>query len=357
MKMFLAIISILFLAVISILLTSITTSTTSTWNINMCNMYEGEWVYDKSYPLFDSSVCKSIRREFDCLKFGRPDRDYLKYRWQPKGCNLPRFDGVDFLRRLRGKKVMFVGDSISLNHFESLICLLKATGAVGNSNIAVSNSSITTVIFKRYGVSISFFSSHYLVDIKRESVGRVLKLDSIKDGETWRHYDVLIFNTWLWWYRRGPKQPWDYVEVNGKISKDMDRMDAFRKGLTTWAKWVNSYVKPSTKVFLQGVNPSHYRGIQWNNPRATNCLNETTPMRGSTYPDGEPLASKVMKEVLKTRVSSSKLVHFLDISKLSQLRKDGHPSKYNGFHGMDCTHWCIAGVLETWNQILYAYLI
>ena len=49
-----------------------------------------------------------------------------------------RFDGVDFLKRMKGKKIMYVGDSLSLNFWQSLVCLLHA--AVPNSNITQRNT-------------------------------------------------------------------------------------------------------------------------------------------------------------------------------------------------------------------------
>lgn len=38
-----------------------------------------------------------------------------------------RFDGKEFMRRLKGKKMMFVGDSLSLNQWQSLTCMLHAS--------------------------------------------------------------------------------------------------------------------------------------------------------------------------------------------------------------------------------------
>lgn len=59
---------------------------------NDCDFYLGNWVVDDSYyPLYDPSInCSFISQGFDCLRNGRPDQEYLKYRWKPSGCDLPR---------------------------------------------------------------------------------------------------------------------------------------------------------------------------------------------------------------------------------------------------------------------------
>lgn len=37
-----------------------------------------------------------------------------------------RFNALDFLGKMRGKRVMLVGDSIMRNQWESLVCLVEA---------------------------------------------------------------------------------------------------------------------------------------------------------------------------------------------------------------------------------------
>ncbi|KAF8029492.1 hypothetical protein BT93_E2024 [Corymbia citriodora subsp. variegata] len=318
-----------------------------------CNLFQGKWVVDVSYPFYQSSSCPFIDSQFDCQKYGRPDTQYLKYAWRPDSCNIPRFDGGELLRRWRGKKIMFVGDSLSLNMWESLSCMIHASVPGAKTSFA-RKESLSAVTFPDYGVSIYLYRTPYLVDIVREKIGRVLKLDSIEAGNSWKGMDVLIFNSWHWWTHTGQSQAWDYIQDGSRVVKDMDRLSAYYKGLSTWAKWVDLNVDSSkTKVFFQGISPTHYQGKDWNSPKKS-CAGEQEPLTGSTYPTGAPPATSVVNKVLNSMKTP---VYLLDITTLSQLRKDAHPSAYSGDHGTDCSHWCLPGLPDTWNQLLYAAIV
>lgn len=56
-----------------------------------CDVFVGDWVWDDSYPLYQSKDCRFLDQGFRCSENGRPDLFYTHWRWQPKDCNLPRF--------------------------------------------------------------------------------------------------------------------------------------------------------------------------------------------------------------------------------------------------------------------------
>lgn len=328
-----------------------------------CDVFgAGSWVADESYPLYDSASCPFIRAEFDCKRFRRPDTAYLKFRWQPSPpCSqLPRFDGAALLRMWSGKKVMFVGDSLALNQYESLLCLIHAAVPGATTTVSPRSGKIdpsTTVAFQEYNVTLVYYLTHYLVDLVNEKAGRILKLDSIDQARNWLGADVLVFDSWHWWPRTGPTQPWDYMEEDGKLVKDMDRSLAFTKALNTWARWVDAnLVQTSTKVFFQGISPSHYKGQEWGASAKKTCMGETEPLNSTApYPGGPIPQQAILKSAL---AGMAKPVYLLDFTFLSQLRKDAHPTKYDGgIFGGDCTHWCIAGLPDTWNVLFYAALL
>ncbi|KAK4398290.1 protein trichome birefringence-like 41 [Sesamum angolense] len=305
--------------------------------LQMC--LKESWVLSDSSS-YNSSSCPFIQKEFNCLKNGRPDHLYLNYTWQPHppSCNLSRFDGGELLRRYKGKSIMFVGDSLSRNQWQSLICMLYSSVPGANYYIETASGEVSTFTFTDFGVKVMLDHTVYLVDVVGEAEGRILKLDSIQDTGTTenqcnennhRNSNVI-------------EEIWDYIEVGGKLYKDMDRVVAFEKALTTWAKWVDT-----------NVDPANTKWSTWNEPKAKSCVGQREPVVGSTYPGGLPPALAVLKKVLSRM---KKHVELLDITNLSLLRKDGHPSVY-GLGGMDCSHWCLPGVPDTWNLILYNLIL
>ncbi|GFP99628.1 protein trichome birefringence-like 4 [Phtheirospermum japonicum] len=73
-----------------------------------------------------------------------------------------------------------------------------------------------------------------------------------------------------------------------------------------------------------------------------------------------------MMRALETEISRMKTpVFYLNITKMTDYRKDGHPSIFrqsaptrkNGSFFQDCSHWCLPGVPDSWNELLYAVLV
>lgn len=63
-----------------------------------CDVFSGRWVRDESYGFYPPKSCALIDDDFNCHKNGRPDSDFLRWRWQPHGCDIPRYSPVTFLK-------------------------------------------------------------------------------------------------------------------------------------------------------------------------------------------------------------------------------------------------------------------
>lgn len=63
-----------------------------------------------------------------------------------------------------------------------------------------------------YDVRLLLYRTPYLVDMEKQNIGTVLKLDSIRGGNAWRGMDLLIFNSWHWWTHTGSSQPYVYFK-------------------------------------------------------------------------------------------------------------------------------------------------
>lgn len=99
-----------------------------------------------------------------------------------------------------------------------------------------------------------------------------------------------------------------------------------------------------------------FSGKEWKEPKARTCRGQTQPLMGTSYPGPSHPGEAIVKSVLGTM---AKPIYLLDITLLTQLRKDGHPSIYAGMGSkfVDCSHWCLPGAPDAWNELLYAVLL
>ncbi|KAL5227091.1 hypothetical protein ABZP36_015356 [Zizania latifolia] len=229
-------------------------------NVQSCDVFDGSWVPDERYPLYNSSECPFAERGFNCLANGRKDTGYLKWRWKPRGCDVPLFSARDVLERLRGKRVVFVGDSMSRTQWESFICMLMAGVEDPKTVYEVNGNQISKTIrfwgvrFASFNLDVEFFRSVFLVQQSPaprhgpKRVRSILKLDKMDNiSRKWENVDVLIFNSGHWCTHSKLFDMGCYFEAGGVLKLGTSINSAFQMALKTWA-WVKKKVDLKIKT-------------------------------------------------------------------------------------------------------------
>lgn len=340
-----------------------------------CDIFDGRWVRDEGKPYYPAGSCPYIDRDFDCYLNGRPDDGFVKWRWQPNHCNIPSLNATDFLERLRGKRLVFVGDSLNRNMWESLVCILRHSVANKKKVYEISGKKefkkkgFYAFHYEDFNCSVDFVSSPFLVREtsvkKKNSLMETLRLDLMdKTASMYHDADVIVFNTGHWWTHEKTSKGENYYQEGNHVYLTLKVLDAFKKALTTWARWVDNNVDAhKSQVFFRGYSVTHFRGGQWNS--GGQCHKETEPIYNDTFLAKYPSKMRALEPVLRKMKTP---VAYLNISKLTDYRKDAHPSIYRKEYktaeekhaaesSQDCSHWCLPGIPDTWNELLYASLL
>ncbi|KAF6170428.1 hypothetical protein GIB67_014358 [Kingdonia uniflora] len=345
---------------------------------NKCNVVKGKWVYNNSSkPLYSDRTCAYLDKQVSCVKNGRPDSDYRYWEWQPDNCILPKFDPNVVLEKLRGKRLMFVGDSLQRGQWQSFVCLVESV-IPKEQKFMRRGRSHSVFKAKEYNATIEFYWAPFLVEsnsdlhIKGDPKDRILRVDSVsKHAKYWVGLDILVFNTYVWWMSGLKiKSLWGSFANGEEGYEEFDASVSYRIGLKTWANWIDSNIDSNkTRVFFTTMSPTHMRSSDWHNKKGIRCYNETRPVMEKGYWGSG--SDRRMMNVIGSVVDRMKVpVSFINVTQLSEHRIDGHTSVYTEYQGKlltdeqkadpqryaDCIHWCLPGVPDTWNQLFYAYL-
>ncbi|KAL9319099.1 hypothetical protein ACSQ67_015616 [Phaseolus vulgaris] len=274
--------------------------------------------------------------------------------------NMDMFDALRFLGRMRRKRIMLVGDSMIRNQWESLVCLVQGVIPTDRKRVTYKGPAMAFHAMD-FETSIEFFWAPLLVEVKKGSENkRIVHLDLIEENARyWRGVDILVFDSAHWWTHSDQTSSWDYYMVGNNLIRNMSAMAAYQRGLSTWARWVDQNLDPlRTQVIFRSMSSRHNRENGWK------CYNQKQPLPFFSHLQvPEPLV--VLQGVLKRMRFP---VYLQDITTMTELRRDGHPSVYMRAIGQnerqkqgkglssDCSHWCLPGVPDIWNEMLSALL-
>lgn len=161
-----------------------------------------------------------------------------------------------------------------------------------------------------------------------------------------------------------------YFQEGAKVRMKMKIEHAYRRAMKTVVKWIQEEVDSSkTQVLFRTFAPVHFRGGDWRS--GGTCHMETLPDFGASLVPPETwehlkLLGDVLSPLYHSNTSSQAAakLKLLNITAMAAQRNDGHPSLYYlgsaspaPVHRQDCSHWCLPGVPDAWNEILFALFL
>ncbi|XP_010529632.1 PREDICTED: protein trichome birefringence-like 23 [Tarenaya hassleriana] len=344
-----------------------------------CDLFTGKWVPNPSGPIYTNSTCHFIVQHQNCITNGRPDSGFLYWKWKPHDCSLPAFDAQRFLQLMRNKSWALIGDSISRNHVESLLCMLSTV----EEPVEVYHDKdyrSKRWHFPSHNFTISNIWSPFLIEavISEDSNGvsmAIAQLQLDKLDKTWTDLypslDYTIISTGKWflkagvYHENGNPVGCHFCPENSNLT-ELGFAYAYKNSLRNVMDFlVNSNSKGMT--FFRTSTPDHFQGGEWHN--------------GGTCPKTEPVGeediknkdlNKILRDVEFSEFEravrqNGTAMRLLDFTGMLLTRPDGHPGPYREYRPFerdqktkvqnDCLHWCLPGPIDYLNDVIMEIIV
>ncbi|KAL1819179.1 hypothetical protein ACET3Z_014048 [Daucus carota] len=243
------------------------------------------------------------------------------------------------------------------------------------------NNSLITLKAEEYNASIEFYWSPLLVESNSDDPWNhrfpdpIVRAQAIyKHGRHWTDGDILVFNTYLWWIRPSSSMNtlWGSFESGNGIFKRVGMLRSYEMALKTWSDWLEIHIdRNKSQLFFMSMSPTHKWAEEWGKSSNGNCYNEQEMIEEEGYRGNgtDPRMMRIVEDTIDELKRRGLQVKLMNITQLSEYRKDGHPSIYRKqwlalseeqlakpTSYSDCTHWCLPGVPDVWNELLFAHI-
>ncbi|MCO5586730.1 hypothetical protein L7F22_040672 [Adiantum nelumboides] len=258
----------------------------------------------------------------------RPNFDYEKYRWQPQACDLPVFNRREFFSRMRNKVLAFAGDSIGRQQYQSLMCMLTA----GKDDDKVEDVSTRYGLIRPRGAVRADGVAQHFLQTNTTIIYYWASLEQRKDH----------------WEQLGDACEWRASQRAPICSIGYARNFSLPK-IVSWLDHQVVHNRTRTQIYMRSLSPRHFFEGEWDS--GGRCDNNRVPV------EEKNATSQLGKDPIAEGAVMGTRVHLLNITYISLFRDEAHISKYRPHQkGQDCLHWCLPGVPDVWNELLYAKL-
>mmetsp|Transcript_28846 Transcript_28846/g.65166 ORF Transcript_28846/g.65166 Transcript_28846/m.65166 type:complete len:389 (+) Transcript_28846:53-1219(+) len=340
-----------------------------------CDLSKGRWERTETQEPYSHL---SVEPAFRC-----PHKTAFKYSWVPDNCELPAFQ-AEHMRSIANRQgIVMIGDSLVRNMYESLHMLLRVP-----THITFTSQNyfgcLTRPMASSTLVANTTNDYEYKSSILRKAVeelagaGRAVEqfgdagqnlisegaggsfdvgLDRANLGflKPIRNNTIVLIGGGHHFAHRGNRYSWQGMALNdtgGNIN-----VEAYRLALTNVVRKLED-MRFTGHVILQTYSPAHYFVGDWDTSPPGYCDGHTEPRNDiKEYTDlGSTTFSSIEDTnlMLHSLVTESTLkIKILDITGMSWGRADAHPGQDSR---NDCSHWCLPGLPDVWNQAFLSLL-
>ncbi|XP_044969517.1 uncharacterized protein LOC123429558 isoform X1 [Hordeum vulgare subsp. vulgare] len=147
-----------------------------------------------------------------------------------------------------------------------------------------------------------------------------------------------------------------------RLRLDMSVEEAYQRAMDTVHEWVQKEVDGSkTLAVFRTYSPAHNRGTN-----GGSCAMETLPELNMTGISLGRWPGMLLPAFGGSESSAgARDLRVMNVTLMTAQRRDGHPAVYNVEPSArmpvgqraDCSHWCLPGVPDAWNELLYAMIL